>query len=365
MSQIKLGPDCRFSYMYCFQVNDDGNYQTDILWPKSDQNTTAILQNAVGQLYQQAQGDQKFQAAIGQQSFRWQCIHDGDVKKFGKKDQATYAGHWYITAKTKERPPVVDMSGRFLTTDAEFFSGCYGYVGVEPRLYSPSEKAPKSGYGIRFRLLGFCKVRGTEADRLAGNAAIEVSGFFGVQAQPQPPMPGMSPYPAQSPYGASGPGGAPTPPQFQPGPNQQQYGQPQPAPQPYAQPTPQGMPQSPGQYPQPGQFGQPQQGFAPTQPQAPANPYGNPGAPVQPVNPGYAPPMAQPVPGQAQGYPQPQANPFPQVAPAAPQMPAQQFGAPSPQYQAPQQPVPQPGPHQPTPAFDPYGQPGAPGGLPY
>ncbi|HWV28255.1 MAG TPA: ssDNA-binding protein [Dyadobacter sp.] len=318
MEQVRL-EGVRFSYAYIFQrtkerdPNKTGKYQVDLLWPKTAEHITQAVWGAVQKLYAEASQDPKLQGAIQRQQFKTDVIKDGDRAKWGKPDQSTYAGYYYIVAKSDDPVQVIDQYGKLLTTDAEFFSGCFGNAGIGLRTYAPSDKVPQSGYGITVKLLALQRTGGNESDRLAGNATVEAAQFFNVQPAP---MPGMQ----------------------QPG-------------QPYGQPVYQGQGanvQAPIQYQQPAQ-------------QAPAAgaPYGNPapqtqfGPPAQPV--GQPAPAAQGFPGAPQ-----QANPFPQTG--LPQQPVAQPGfqtgqpAQFPPAQA-QQPA---GPHQPTPAFgaqqgfDPY-----------
>lgn len=331
----------RFSYVYTFQKTKprdgkDGNYQVDILWNKSDQQTTQLVGNAIQQVYAQAQQDPKLNEAMVRGSFKADVIKDGARTKFGKADYDRYKDCYYVVAKSSQPIQVIDQqTGIQLLTEREFFSGCYGIAGVTIKTYQPTEKVPQSGYGINIGLLALMKTGGTEADRWSGAVTVNANDFFGVQAQPGFGAPTASPFggPQQpaSPYGAAGPVAAPFG-------NQAPFGAPQ-----------TGM--APGSA-QP-HFQQPAQ-------QAPAAgaPFGNPapqtqfGPPAQPVG--------QPAPA-AQGFAgAPQGNPFPQTW--LPQQPVAQPGfqtgqsAQFPPAQ-PQQPA---GPHQPTPAFgapqgfDPY-----------
>lgn len=329
MEQVRL-EGVRFSYAYIFQrtkerdPNKKGKYQVDLLWPKTAEHITNAVWAAVQKIYAEAAQDPKLQGAIQRQQFKMDVIKDGDRAKWGKPDQSTYAGYYYIVAKSDDPVQVIDQYGKLLTTDAEFFSGCFGNAGIGLRTYAPSDKVPQSGYGITVKLLALQRTGGNESDRLAGNATVEAAQFFNVQPAP---MPGMQ----------------------QPG---QPYGQPQPFSQPNV-----GAPNQlafnssvPAQSPypsQPAQYGAPAQAI-PQQPAQTAPAFGQPGFQGQPVNaPGQGNPFAQTqLPNQQPGAPgmvqQPVAQPGFQTGQPAQFPPAQ-----------PQQPA---GPHQPTPAFG--GQPG-------
>lgn len=366
--------NAKFSYAYIYQptkpdkYGKPGQYQVDILWHKSDQNTTNEVNAAITQMYAQAQQDPKFADVIVRGSFKWDIVKDGARQKFGKKDYDLYKDYFYIVAKSREPIQVIDQSGLLLLSDREFFAGCTGNAGVDIKLYSPTKNVPESGYGINAKLLALMKTGGTEADRLAGSVSVEANQFFGVQPQ----MPGFAPpgAPQQfpNPGGVMGayPAQPQAPQQYQPAPPQfQPNGYPQ-------QPQAPQAPQFAGQPAAPGFPGQP--GAAPAVPQFPGvGPQpGYPGGQVGGVPQGM-PQVPAPV-AQSYGPPAVGANPFPQVA-QPPQQPG--WGAPQQFAGPPAQPA--PAQHQTTPAwppaqqqpaapqgYDPYAQPGTgPGQLPY
>lgn len=368
MGQVTI-QNARFSYAYIFQPQKPGRdgkagkYQVDILWNKNDQQTTAIVGQALQQTYAEAQADPKFADVMVRGTFKWDVIKDGARAKFGKPDYERYKDSYFVTAKSKQPVQVIDASGMQLHTDREFFSGCFGHAGVAFKLYAPTKDIPESGYGISCSLLALMKTGGTEADRWAGAVIVEANQFFGVQAQPAGmpgfPMPGQPQQFGAAPIPQYQPPQQLTAPQFQPQ---------QPA-SPYANPAQSpGFPGQPQQVPTgaPG-YGQPQQPAAPGIPGfgQQAQPYPAPGQQFGAPAPGFGAPQAP------ENFGAPQGNPFPQVA-----QPAQVPGQGAPQWAPQAQPA--PGQHQPTPAwpgaaqqpapqgFDPYGQPGtAPGQLPY
>ena len=288
MSRIVLGPNCRFSYASVFAPNKDGKYAVDVLISKQDTETLNKVFAAYNETLQEVATDSRFKSITPQHPSFKHCLKDGDQFK---PNDAVYAGHYYFTAKSNNRPEVVGPATEPLSSETQFYSGCYGNVSVEFRNYAPSQQVPQSGYGANAALGNIQKVR--DGERLSGGAS--ASSEF---TQVGPPSTGAPAAPAQ--FGApavQAPYGHPAAPA--------QYGAP-------AAPQPQGFPA-----PQP--FGAPVPNpFAPPVQAPAANPFGAPapqapyGAPAAPVNP--AAPLA-PWPGAAAA---------PQAPASTPAMPWQQ-----------------------------------------
>ena len=54
-------------------------------------------------------------------------LHDGDVEK---PDNPIFRGCYYIAAKSKQPPQIVDQNVQPITNPNDFYSGCYGNVSI-------------------------------------------------------------------------------------------------------------------------------------------------------------------------------------------------------------------------------------------
>jgi hypothetical protein len=61
-------------------------------------------------------------------------LRDGDAEK----DDATYAGHYFINANSNEKPGVVDADLNPILDPSEFYSGCYGRASITLYAYDTS-----------------------------------------------------------------------------------------------------------------------------------------------------------------------------------------------------------------------------------
>ena len=117
----------RFSYVYVFTKDNNDKYSCSLLIDKNDpqvEELKAAIQAAVSQ-----------GAAVLGPGFKLdvsKVLHDGD-----EKDDPNYRGHWYLNAKSKNKPGVVKknssgMGGKTtdITDESEFYSGCYGAASV-------------------------------------------------------------------------------------------------------------------------------------------------------------------------------------------------------------------------------------------
>ena len=271
MSRIIIGPNARFSYAYVLSPNmrnlkpgEDPKYQVDIIVDKRDVATLGLLYQAYNECLASIASDPRF-STIGPQhrSFK-HCLKDGD--EFKPNDH-TYAGQIFFTAKNKYKPEVVGPAKEPLSSDSQFYAGCYGNVSIEFKPYCPSKEVPGSGYGVRVVLGNIQKVR--DGERLSGTAPVAAADEFAQVGPPSSGAPAPQQPPAQAPAW-----GAPAP--------QQQPAQAPATPQPAWPPA-----QAPHPYP------------AQAQPAAPVNPH-QPQAPWPPTQA----PAGQPAWGGPQTFPQ-------------------------------------------------------------
>jgi hypothetical protein len=124
----------RFSYAHVFQPAETPNgnmqYSVSILIPKTDKDTVARFNKA-------------FEDTKAANASVWGGtvpkmlkggLRDGDVEK----DDATYAGHYFINANSREKPGVVDADLNPIMDPSEFYSGCYGRASITLYAYDTS-----------------------------------------------------------------------------------------------------------------------------------------------------------------------------------------------------------------------------------
>jgi len=124
----------RFSYAHVFQPAETPNgtmkYSVSILIPKTDKDTVARFNKA-------------FEDTKAANASVWGGtvpkilkggLRDGDAEK----DDATYAGHYFINANSNEKPGVVDAELNPILDPSEFYSGCYGRASITLYAYDTS-----------------------------------------------------------------------------------------------------------------------------------------------------------------------------------------------------------------------------------
>lgn len=124
----------RFSFAHVFEpaetLNGTMKYSVSILIPKSDKETVDRF-NKVFEETKQANLNY-FGGAIPK-LFKG-GLRDGDTEK----DDAAYAGHYFINASSNEKPGVVDADLNPIIDPSEFYSGCYGRASITLYPYDTS-----------------------------------------------------------------------------------------------------------------------------------------------------------------------------------------------------------------------------------
>lgn len=161
-----VGGPARISYAHVFKPTsvhpdkpDTLKYSAVLLIKKSDKELISIIKKAI-------------QAAVdaGIES-KWNNkkpanlklpMRDGDEMD----DKPEYAGCWYISAKSDTKPGIVDKDKEPLTTDDEFYSGCYARFSIK---FFPFATAGNKGVGVQLNHLQKVK----DGERLGGRASVD------------------------------------------------------------------------------------------------------------------------------------------------------------------------------------------------
>lgn len=122
----------RFSYAQVFEpkaMEEGGKakYSVSILIPKKDKVTVAKVQKAIAAAAE-AGLSSKF---MGKMPKEFDTLKDGD-----DKEDEVYAGHFYLSAKSDNKPQVVDADLNHIIDADEFYSGCYGRASVNFYAYN-------------------------------------------------------------------------------------------------------------------------------------------------------------------------------------------------------------------------------------
>ena len=213
-----LTGEVRLSYVHLSQpyanpnqLNSEPKYSATLLIPKTD---VATYQDII------ASRDAAYEAAVQNEwkgarpQLRSMLIYDGDGnRQEGSPFGPECAGHWVITAGTKRKPQVVDISNvNVELAPQDIYSGMYARVTLN--FFSFNSNGNK---GVGCGLGNVLKTR--DGEPLAGGATA-AQDFEGIeQATPMPApgpvaggvyAPGVAPAPASVVGGAYTPGMVPT-----------------------------------------------------------------------------------------------------------------------------------------------------------
>lgn len=170
MERIITG-EVRLSYVNVWEPKEDNNgnmrYSTAILIPKSDKNTIETIKNGISQ----AVNAWKEEFGKVPKDLRLP-LRDGD-----ETDYPEYADHYFINAKSSQKPAIVNQQVQAVNDQSEIYSGVYARVSLSFYPYNV-----KGNRGIACGLGNIQKVR--DGERLGGagaNAATEFDVIEGAQ----------------------------------------------------------------------------------------------------------------------------------------------------------------------------------------
>lgn len=118
---------CRFGYLNCWrpgtQYGGSSKYSVSAIISKDDKETIEKVIQAIE--YVKEKSVQKWGGRIPT-NLR-SPLHDGDEDK---PDNTAFCNAYYINAKSKDAPQIVDENINPITDQTEVYSGCYGKVSV-------------------------------------------------------------------------------------------------------------------------------------------------------------------------------------------------------------------------------------------
>lgn len=118
---------CRFAYLNCWrpvtQYNGVQKYTVAAIIDKNDKETITQVEDAIEYVK-----NQSIQLWGGRIPMNLKLpLHDGDEEK---PDNSTFKNCYYINAKSKEPPQIVDNKVQTITDQTEVYSGCYGKISM-------------------------------------------------------------------------------------------------------------------------------------------------------------------------------------------------------------------------------------------
>lgn len=154
----------RFSYANvhtptAMDAGQEPNYNVSILIDKNDKATVEKIKAAIEAAKQEglAKFGNKIPANLKTP------LRDGDVEK---PDDVVYAGHFFINAKSFQKPVIVDKDLNPIMTQDEFYSGCYGRASINFYAFNTS-----GNKGIACGLNNLQKLE--DGDRLSGGSSAQ------------------------------------------------------------------------------------------------------------------------------------------------------------------------------------------------
>lgn len=139
MAQVSIKAvigEVRFSYLHAFEPwkaegeDKDPQYTATLLIPKTNTALVSQIKKAIQQAYNAAVTE-KWGSKQPKEGYWFNPLQDGDApKQDGEPRGEAYEGCWFINAKSKTQPGVVDKTKQPIINSEDFYSGCYGYASV-------------------------------------------------------------------------------------------------------------------------------------------------------------------------------------------------------------------------------------------
>lgn len=124
----------RFSYPHVFEPykfegdDKEPQYSVTILIPKDKTDIITKIRQAIKQAYEEAV---KSKWANKRPAKYWNPLRDGDEPTDDGEDRGEgFAGCYFLNAKSRLRPGVVDINRQPIMNSEDFYGGCYGAASI-------------------------------------------------------------------------------------------------------------------------------------------------------------------------------------------------------------------------------------------
>ena len=181
----------RLSYAHLTtpKENEDPNktarYETGILIDKTDEATLATIDKLMKHTLALGKAT-KWDGKVPKGAAFKLPLHDGDTDK--SDDDPAYKGKMFLTARTQNRPVVIDAGRNLITDDSEIYSGMYAHVVLAA--YPFAHASGSKGVGVSLEAV--LKVR--DGEPLGGStttfeSAVDMFAGVKVNQAPKPTTP--------------------------------------------------------------------------------------------------------------------------------------------------------------------------------
>ena len=146
MSSKVVTGSVRFSYLNVFKPRafaegSPEKYSVVLLIPKTAEKTVRKIKKAIEE--ETKEGMSAFWKGKKPANF-WNPLRDGDEEKADEHPE--YAGMYFITAKSDQKPILLDESGEELFDQSEMYSGCWGRADLS--FFAFDNKTKGIGVGL-------------------------------------------------------------------------------------------------------------------------------------------------------------------------------------------------------------------------
>lgn len=156
----------RFSYCHLFEPDSingsDPKYSLSIIIDKDDKTTLDKVEKAI-QAATELGKTSKFEGKIPKNLDT--PLRDGDIDR---EEDVAYADKYFINAKSKNKPGIIDKDRREIVDPMDVYSGCYGKVQINFYPYNVNGKK-----GIACALENVLKLREGEPLGVAREDAVD------------------------------------------------------------------------------------------------------------------------------------------------------------------------------------------------
>lgn len=132
---------CRLAYLNCWkpiQMYGKQIYSLVALVNKDDQQTINLIRSTIESVRQQSVSKWGNSLLSGNKS----PLHDGDIEK---PDNPIFKNCYYLNAKCKEPPQIVDQNVQPITNPDLVYSGCFANISL---LFYPFNYGANKGIGV-------------------------------------------------------------------------------------------------------------------------------------------------------------------------------------------------------------------------
>lgn len=127
-TKVITGKNTRLSYFHGWEPTSINGgperYSVSVLIPKEDTETVKAINAGVDAAIED--GIAKFGGKKPNKATLKLPLRDGDTER----DDAAYAGHWFINANSRTAPQIVDKTVKPILDRDEVYSGCYARVSL-------------------------------------------------------------------------------------------------------------------------------------------------------------------------------------------------------------------------------------------